>query len=121
MSTVLDPNNSGGSSPLQETLGALDEVIHQKVRLGVMSALMAAGEADFRSLKETLGLTDGNLSIHVAKLEEAGYITVRKEFVRKKTHTSYTATERGREAFRAYLAALERIVRAASQFPGGES
>lgn len=102
-------------SDLFDSVESLDEVIHQKVRLGIMSALMARPEADFRFLKETLNVTDGNLSIHLTKLEEAGYIQSRKEFVRKKPHTTYTPTDIGREAFASYLAALERIVQAASQ------
>lgn len=101
-------------SPLFDSVESLDEVIHQKVRLGIMSALMARPEADFRFLKETLNVTDGNLSIHLTKLEEAGYIQSHKEFVRKKPHTTYTPTETGRDAFAGYLAALERIVQAAS-------
>ena len=105
-------------APLQETVGGLDEVIHQKARLGVMSTLVASGEADFRTLKDMIGLTDGNLSIHLTKLEEAGYIDVRKEFVRRKPHTTYTPTERGRAAFQGYLAALEHIVQAASRMSG---
>jgi DNA-binding HxlR family transcriptional regulator len=100
---------------LFESVDSLDEVIHQKVRLGIMSALMARPDADFRSLKETLNVTDGNLSIHLSKLEEAGYITVHKEFVRKKPHTTYAPTDSGKEAFLRYLAALERIVQAAGQ------
>ena len=102
-------------SELFDSVESLDEVIHQKVRLGIMSALMARPEADFRFLKETLNVTDGNLSIHLTKLEEAGYIQSHKEFVRKKPHTTYTPTEAGREAFSRYLAALERIVQAAGQ------
>lgn len=116
MTTLLNAESLG---PLQETLESLDEVIHQKVRLGVMSTLVATGEADFRFLKETLNLTDGNLSIHLTKLEEAGYISVRKEFLRKKPHTTYAPTDRGNGAFQSYLAALERIVKAASIRPGG--
>ena len=100
---------------LVESVESLDETIHQKVRLGIMSALMARGEADFRFLKDTLGVTDGNLSIHLSKLEEAGYILSTKEFVRKKPHTRYTPTAAGRAAFHAYLAALERIVQSAGQ------
>ena len=102
-----------------ESVESLDEVIHQKVRLGIMSALMARGEADFRFLKDTLGVTDGNLSIHLSKLEEAGYVASTKEFVRKKPHTTYTPTGAGRAAFHAYLAALERIVQSAGQSGGG--
>jgi DNA-binding HxlR family transcriptional regulator len=95
---------------LGQSLEDIDETIHQKVRLGIMSALVARGESDFRFLRETLGLTDGNLSIHLTKLEEAGYILVKKEFVLKKPHTSYEATELGKAAFDRYLGALERIV-----------
>ena len=104
-----------GYAALVESLESLDEVIHQKVRLGIMSALMARGDADFRFLKETLSVTDGNLSIHLSKLEEAGYVQSVKEFLRKKPHTTYAPTEAGRTAFHAYLSALERIVQAAGQ------
>jgi DNA-binding HxlR family transcriptional regulator len=92
-------------------LDALDDVIHQKVRLGVMSSLMAAGEADFNFLKAALGVSDGNLSTHLAVLEEHGYILVRKEFVGKKPRTTYTPTPAGRKAFESYVAALESLVR----------
>ena len=92
-------------------LDALDDVIHQKVRLGVMSSLMAAGEADFNFLKGALGVSDGNLSTHLTVLEEHGYISVRKEFVGKKPRTTYTPTESGHKAFAAYVAALEALVR----------
>ena len=102
-----------GYAALVESLDSLDEVIHQKVRLGIMSALMARGETDFRFLKDTLGVTDGNLSIHLSKLEESGYIISAKEFVRKKPHTTYAPTDAGRAAFHAYLGALERIVQSA--------
>lgn len=102
-------------SELFESVESLDEVIHQKVRLGIMSALMATPEADFRFLKETLSVTDGNLSIHLTKLEEAGYIASHKEFVRKKPHTTYAPTDIGRAAFGRYLSALERIVHSAGQ------
>jgi DNA-binding HxlR family transcriptional regulator len=104
---------SPGPSPLVETLDAINETIHQKVRLGIMSALVARGDCDFRFLKDTLSVTDGNLSIHLARLEEAGYLSVHKEFVKKKPHTTYTPTRKGREAFASYLAVLERIVQSA--------
>jgi DNA-binding HxlR family transcriptional regulator len=93
-------------------LDALDDVIHQKVRLGVMSCLMASGEADFNFLKAALGVSDGNLSTHLTVLEEHGYIVVRKEFVGKKPRTTYTPTPLGRKAFEAYVEALESLVRA---------
>jgi DNA-binding transcriptional ArsR family regulator len=94
-------------------MDALDEVIHQKARLGIMSTLLALGEADFKLLKESLGLSDGNLSTHLALLEERGYVEVRKEFRGRKPHTSAVPTDRGRAAFKEYLAALERIIHAA--------
>ncbi len=92
-------------------IDALDDVIHQKVRLGVMS-LVAAGEADFNFLKGALGVSDGNLSTHLSVLEERGYITARKEFVGKKPRTTYAPTDAGRKAFETYVAALESFVRA---------
>lgn len=95
-------------------LEALDDTIHQKARLGIMSTLLALGEADFKLLKETLALSDGNLSTHLALLEERGYLLAHKEFVRRKPHTTYKPTEAGRAAFQRYLQALERIIRAAA-------
>lgn len=97
-----------------EALEALDNTIHQKARLGIMSTLLALGEADFKLLRETLSLSDGNLSTHLAQLEERGYVEARKEFVRRKPHTTYTPTPAGREAFQRYLLALERIIRASA-------
>ena len=92
-------------------LDALDDVIHQKVRLGVMSCLMASGEADFNFLKAALGVSDGNLSTHLTVLEESGYVAVRKEFVGKKPRTTYTPTDTGRQAFEAYVEVLESLVK----------
>jgi DNA-binding HxlR family transcriptional regulator len=106
------PNAPHAAAAL-EALGALDDTIHQKARLGIMSTLLALGEADFKLLKETLALSDGNLSTHLALLEERGYLEVHKEFVRRKPHTTYKPTEAGRIAFHNYLLALERIIRAA--------
>jgi DNA-binding MarR family transcriptional regulator len=102
--------------PVRDFAGAmeaLDEVIHQKARLGIMSTLLAMGEADFKLLKETLGLSDGNLSTHLALLEERGYVSVRKEFKGRRPHTTAAPTDAGRAAFAEYLAALERIIQAA--------
>ena len=95
----------------QRKLDALDDVIHQKVRLGVMSCLMASGEADFNFLKAALGVSDGNLSTHLTVLEEHGYVAVRKEFVGKKPRTTYTPTPIGQRAFELYVEALESLVR----------
>ena len=103
------------TNPIAATIESIDEVVHQKVRLSILSALVAADDADFRTLKLALGVTDGNLSIHLKKLEDAGYVEVRKEFVEKKPRTTYTITDAGRAAFVAYLTALEQIVEAAKK------
>jgi DNA-binding transcriptional ArsR family regulator len=109
---ISHPNATQAAEAL-EALGTLDDAFLQKARLGIMSTLLALGEADFKLLKEALGLYDGNLSTHLAVLEERGYVAVRKEFVRRKPHTTYSPTDAGRAAFRHYLLALERIIRAA--------
>ena len=91
-------------------LDALDDVIHQKVRLGVMASLMASGPTDFNFLKAALGVSDGNLSTHLTVLEEHGYIAVEKAFVGKKPRTTYAPTPDGRRAFAEYLTVLESLV-----------
>jgi DNA-binding MarR family transcriptional regulator len=92
----------------------IDEVIHQKTRLAIMAHLAAVGESDFLTLKKTFGLTDGNLSIHSAVLEEKGLIKIKKSFVGKKTRTMYRITPAGRKAFEEYLRELERVLRGES-------
>ena len=88
----------------------LDPLVHAPVRLAVLSVLAGAEDADFVFLRESIGTTDGNLSTHLARLEEAGYVRIRKAFVGKKPHTTCAITRRGRKAFVAYLEQLERIV-----------
>ena len=91
-------------------IAALDEVIHGRVRLGIMAYLSGAGSADFAALKKRLDLTDGNLSIHLRKLEEAGYVSLEKRFIGKKPNTCVSLTETGRGAFMAYLDAIGQLV-----------
>lgn len=88
----------------------IDEVIHGRVRLGVMAYLSGAGSADFNTLKTRLQATDGNLSAHLRKLEDAGYVTVEKAFVNRKPLTTLTLTDDGRKAFGQYLAAISKLV-----------
>jgi DNA-binding MarR family transcriptional regulator len=88
----------------------LDPVIHTPVRLAVVSILAAVEEADFRFLRESTETTDGNLSTHLAKLEQAGYIKTRKLFKDKKPKTVCSLTRKGRNAFTEYLDRLETIV-----------
>lgn len=84
----------------------LDPLLHQQLRLGVMSILMNVEEADFVYLKEKTGATAGNLSVQLDKLSGAGYITVEKGFAGKRTRTVCRVTGLGREAFENYVAAL---------------
>jgi DNA-binding HxlR family transcriptional regulator len=88
----------------------LDEVIHGRVRLGIMAYLTSAGVADFNTLKAKLSLTDGNLSVHLRKLEEAGYVAVEKSFAGRKPLTRATLTDTGRDAFAGYLDAIAKLV-----------
>jgi DNA-binding MarR family transcriptional regulator len=89
---------------------AIDEVIHGRLRLGIMAYLAGAGSADFLTLKQQLGSSDGNLSVHLRKLEEAGYVTVEKSFRDKKPRTEVQLSERGREAFLRYLDSLRGLL-----------
>jgi DNA-binding MarR family transcriptional regulator len=98
-------------------MAALNEVIHQPVRLRIMAALACLDpetQASFNYLKDMLELTDGNLGAHLHKLEESGYITITKTFVNKKPQTYIEATPEGRKAFSEHVAALEEILRAAN-------
>ena len=95
-------------------IAAIDEVIHGRMRLGVMAYLAGAGTADWGELKARLQATDGNLSVHLRKLEEAGYVALEKSFVGRKPLTRVALTERGRAAFVAYLDAMARLVNPAS-------
>jgi DNA-binding PadR family transcriptional regulator len=93
-----------------EKILRLDSVIHAPVRLAVLSILITVEHSNFSFLKEATGTTDGNLSTHLAKLENHGLVAVKKKFVGKKPQTFYTITDRGRTAFTRYLEQLEQIV-----------
>jgi DNA-binding MarR family transcriptional regulator len=88
-----------------------DKAFESRVRLGIMAVLAVNDKASFNTLKELLGLTDGNLSSHLRGLEQAGYVAARKRFIGRKPNTRYSATARGRQAFKAHLAALEEYLR----------
>ena len=88
----------------------LNKIIHERVRLAIMSALASRGEVTFPELKEMLELSDGNLSVHAGKLEEHGLIRVVKDFYARKPRTTFIITEEGRAQFRKYLAELERML-----------
>ena len=88
----------------------LDDVIHGRMRLGIMAYLVGAGSADFSTLKTRLQATDGNLSVHLRKLEEAGYVAVAKSFRDRKPLTEVSLTQAGRSAFVKYLDLLGKLV-----------
>jgi DNA-binding MarR family transcriptional regulator len=91
----------------------LNELFQAKARLGIMTVLTAMGDSDFLTLKNQLGLTDGNLSVHLRVLEEAGYIQIEKKFVKRKPKTICRLTPAGREVFQHYLKQLEQIIQLA--------
>jgi DNA-binding transcriptional ArsR family regulator len=91
---------------------ALDPVVHERVRLGVLSALAVASPMSFVELKESLELSDGNLSVHARKLEEAGYVACAKRFEGRVPRTEFSITDKGRDALTAYLEHMESIIRA---------
>lgn len=91
-------------------IAGIDEVIHGRMRLGIVAFLSGAGSADFNTLKARLQTTDGNLSVHVRKLEEAGYVEVDKRIVGRKPLTTVTLTPEGRAAFHAYLDTMAKLV-----------
>lgn len=89
----------------------LDRVIHEKGRMAIMSLLAANAELSFTEMKQTLGMTDGNLSVHLRTLQEAGYIAISKTFQDRKPLTTCSLTAGGRKAFAGYIDLLEQIVR----------
>jgi len=90
----------------------LDPVVHAPHRLAILTILISVKSATFMYLKDATGMKDGNLSTHLSKLEEAGYISIMKSFVGKKPQTACAITEKGRGAFLDYLDQMERIVKA---------
>ncbi|HCF63399.1 MAG TPA: transcriptional regulator [Ferruginibacter sp.] len=89
----------------------LNKVFDNRIRLGIMSALIVNSEVDFNELKELLQLTDGNLASHLKTLEDHQYIHVKKGFIGRKTNTRYSITKTGEKQFKQHLAALEKMIR----------
>ncbi|MDH3456468.1 MAG: transcriptional regulator [Gemmatimonadota bacterium] len=88
----------------------LDRLIHERMRLGIVSALAAEDSMSFADLKHVLRTSDGNLSVHARKLEEAGYIKVSKGYEDRKPKTDYRLTAKGRRALEGYLEKMEAIL-----------
>jgi DNA-binding MarR family transcriptional regulator len=93
----------------------LDRVIHEKGRMAIMSLLAANPELSFTEMRDTLNMTDGNLSMHLKMLQENGYIAVTKSFHDKRPLTTCALTAAGRKAFAEYIDLLEQIVRQTRQ------
>jgi len=99
--------HSQAADPLE-----LDRLIHERVRLGIVSALAVNGSLTFTDLKELLGATDGNLSAHARRLEDAGYVRCQKSFEGRMPRTEYELTKLGRRELQLYLNHMEAIIRA---------
>ena len=98
---------------------AIDEILHSRVRLAIVAFLAGAKTVDFTAVRDATKTTDGNASIHLRKLEDAGYIAMQKRFVARKPQTLYSLTERGRQALLAYVSHLETLLPLAGGEPSG--
>jgi DNA-binding MarR family transcriptional regulator len=89
----------------------IDDVIHSRIRTAVMAVLVSVDEAEFTFIRDKINATDGNLSVHMKKLEEHNYVSVRKEFIDRKPVSKYRITDTGRKAFEDYIKKLESIIK----------
>jgi DNA-binding transcriptional ArsR family regulator len=94
-----------------KTVLELDKIIHERSRLAIMSVLAATPGMSFTEVRDTLQMSDGNLSIHIKTLQEAGYVAVTKTYRYKKPLTTLALTEQGRKAFTEYILKLDQLVR----------
>jgi DNA-binding HxlR family transcriptional regulator len=97
-------------APAATTAAGLDRLIHERMRLGIVSALSVNETLTFNDLKRLLETTDGNVAVHARKLEEAGYVECRKSFEGRMPKTEYALTDAGRAALEKYLAHMESII-----------
>ncbi len=100
---------------LKRVLEDLDPLLHERGRLAITSVLAAVDQLTFTELRDQLGMTDGNLSVHLQKLEEKGYVAINKQFVGRRPQTTCQLTPTGRRAFSNYLDHLEAIVQQGRQ------
>ena len=107
-SPVPAPRTGPSAYPVPD----LDRLIHERLRLGIVSALAADDSLTFNELKKLLKTTDGNLSVHARKLEEAGYVVCKKSFEGRMPRTEYRLTADGRRALEKYLNHMEALIRA---------
>ncbi len=101
------PGKKTDNTPAQ--LQSVDKLIHEPARLNIMAHLYVVESADFLFIMRQTGLTFGNLSAHMTKLEQAGYLTIIKEFVGKKPHTMLKLTDRGKKAFEGYRIQMKKF------------
>jgi DNA-binding MarR family transcriptional regulator len=109
---------SGFVNALKRLVDELDPLLHGPGRLPIVSVLAAVDGLTFTDLRDTLGMTDGNLSVHLQKLEEKGYVAITKQFVGRRPQTTCKLTRAGRLAFTRYLDQLEAIVQQGRTKPG---
>jgi DNA-binding MarR family transcriptional regulator len=100
-------------APERKTALSLDALIHERVRLAILSALAGNEQLTFNELKDLLQTTDGNLSVHARKLEDAGYIACTKSFEGRKPRTEYQLTKSGKRALERYIDHMEALIRTA--------
>ncbi|MEC8861076.1 MAG: transcriptional regulator [Pseudomonadota bacterium] len=103
------------SSASGTTAGQLDNLIHERSRLAIISTLAVHDRLSFSELKELLNLSDGNLSVQARKLEEAGYLSCHKQFVGRTPRTEFTLTDSGRAALQRYVSHMEALIKAMKQ------
>ncbi len=96
---------------MKNIISNINKTFESRVRLGIMSVLVVNPKADFNTLKEVLELTDGNLASHLKALEKVQYIEVEKKFVGRKPKTIYRASQKGKNAFKSHLSALEDLIK----------
>ena len=89
----------------------INKIFDHRIRLGIMSILMVNEYAEFNTLKELLGATDGNLASHIKALEKAEFITIEKQFIGKKPNTRYSTNKLGRLEFKKHINALEKLIK----------
>jgi DNA-binding MarR family transcriptional regulator len=89
----------------------IDDVLHSRIRTAIMAVLASVDEAEFTFIRDKIHATDGNLSVHLKKLEEHKYVHVEKKFIERKPATIYRITARGRKAFEEYISFLEKLIR----------
>ena len=99
----------------------IDNFIHSRIRLAIMAVLASVDEMDFNSIKKAVNATDGNLSVHLKKLEEGGYIQIEKKFIKRKPMTTCQLTEKGKQAFTDYIETVENFLNRGDSITRGET